>query len=253
MDCIRPSIDALDIFNTGELGVHLRANHLTTVSAYSTREKAQFQAIVDHLTDFKYLLGLSKRSDIPTIDATARELAGLWTKSSLLTGEVYWLSPEVHVVIMRVVGVELTKLAKLFIDLSFIETDSFVEREKNVNKHEKFERVGNWVGTQLLEALESRLKVDKLAKSDKPQLQGLFLLVYLTLYGLTYKLGSNVSPVYAACFVVDDILIVCVCWYYTERLFCIKESGTATVTAPLPCQDWDLDIPILFQRRAKSA
>jgi hypothetical protein len=260
MDCIRPSFDALDIIDTGELSVHLRLTSLTTVSAYSTREKVQLQAVVDQMGDLCYPSSLIKHSYIPTINATARELAGLWTtKSSSQSDSVntlsYALSSKFNIVIFQVVGAKLTKLAKAFIIMSFLRTDFLVKRqgEKNLNQSKKFEQIRNLAGTQLLEGLESRLKVDKLAKSDKSQLEALFLLVYSALYGLTYELPPTVSPVNAACSVTDDSPIVCVRWYYTERLFCVKESGTATVTAPLPCQNWDLDIPILFQRRAISA
>jgi uncharacterized membrane protein len=214
MDCIRPSFDALDIFNTSELGVHLRLNNLTTVAAYSTREKAHFQAIVDQFGDFEFSLKSTKHSDIPTIDATARKLAGLWTKSSLLTGRIYALSytliSKFNTVIFQVDGANLNKLAKTFITMSFLGTDYFGERKyrKYSHKREKFEQVRNWVGTQLLKGLESRLKVDKLAKSDKPQLEALFLLVYSALYGLTYEPPPTVSPVNAACSAADDIPIV---------------------------------------------
>jgi uncharacterized membrane protein len=214
MDCIRPSFDALDIFNTSELGVRLRLTNLTTVAAYSTREKAHLQAIVDEFGDLKFSLNSTKHSDILTMDATARELAGLWTKNSLLTGRAlvlsHALSLKVHIVIFEVVGVELIKFAKLFIIMSFLGTDLFEERKyrKYFHEHEKFEQVRNWAGTQLLEGLESRLKVDKLAKSDKPQLEALFLLVYSALYGLTYEPPPTVSPVNAACSAADDIPIV---------------------------------------------
>jgi hypothetical protein len=199
MDCIRPSFDALDIFNTSELGVHLRVYNLTTVPAFSTIKIARFQSIADQIGDVGLFRHLPNLPDVSTIDATARELAGLWTKRYSLRYSIdalsYIFRSKFNIVVAQVVGAKLTKLAATFIIMSFLEKDSFVERpgEKNLSKHEWFEQIKNWAGTQLLKGLESRLKVDKLAKSDKPQLEALFLLLYSALYGLTYELPPIVS------------------------------------------------------------